>query len=114
MNNILDQISPQELGNELKKSREKKGLTQQDAAEILGVARTTITAIEKGERRVKASELVQLARAYGKTVGDFVRQERPKSMPFEPQFRSAYRSLKENELIADEVVDEFEELCKDY
>jgi Zn-dependent peptidase ImmA (M78 family)/DNA-binding XRE family transcriptional regulator len=114
MNNILDEINPQELGSELKKAREKRGLTQQDASEILGVARTTLTAIEKGERRIKASELIQLAHAYGKTVGDFVRQERPKSMPFEPQFRAAYRSSKENEVIADDVVDEFEELCKDY
>ncbi len=114
MNNILDEMNPQELGSELKKAREKRGLTQQDASEILGVARTTLTAIEKGERRIKASELVQLAHAYGKTVGDFVRQERPVSAPFQPQFRTAYRTLKENEVIADEIVDEFEELCKNY
>lgn len=114
MNNILDEMNPEELGSELKKARETRGLTQQDASEILGVARTTLTAIEKGERRIKASELVQLARAYGKTVGDFVRQERPMSAPFQPQFRTAYRALKENEVIADEVVDAFEELCKDY
>lgn len=114
MGNILDNVNPQELGNELKQAREKKGLTQQDASELLGVARTTITAIEKGERRIKASELVLLAQAYGRNVGDFVRQERPKSMPFAPQFRTAYRSLKKIEAISEDSVDEFEDLCKDY
>lgn len=114
MDNILDHISPHELGAELKIARDKKGLTQQDAADILGVARTTITAIEKGERRIKASELLQLARAYGRSVGDFVRQERPRSMPFVPQFRSVYRPHQEQQAPDERLLDEFETLCKDY
>jgi Zn-dependent peptidase ImmA (M78 family)/DNA-binding XRE family transcriptional regulator len=114
MDTILNQIDPHSIGGELRKAREKKGLTQQDAADILGVARTTITAIEKGERRIKASELVQLARAYGRSVGEFVRQQRPQSAPFDPQFLSAYRNLKDDESIEAAVVDTFETLCKDY
>ncbi len=63
--NILDNIDMRELGKELQRARMKKGLNQADAAEILNVARTTITAIEKGERRIKFEELIKLSAAYG-------------------------------------------------
>ena len=39
------------------KTPEKLTLTQQDVANDLGIARTTVTAIEKGERRVRPDEL---------------------------------------------------------
>lgn len=110
--NILESMSPRELGAELKKARDKRGLTQKEAAEVIDVARTTITAIEKGERRVKASELIKLARAYGYQIGDFVRQERPKSTDFQPQFRAAYRHREE--AIADDCIFELEELARNY
>ena len=48
--NILDTIDMRELGKELQQARIKRGLTQEEAAKIIEVARTTITAIEKGER----------------------------------------------------------------
>ena len=65
-------------------------MTQESAAKVINAARTTMVAIEKGERRLKATELIKLARAYGKSVSDFVR-ERPVVQPFSVQFRKAYR-----------------------
>src|SRR5437763_5987969 len=71
--NILDTIDIRVLGKELQQARTKRGLTQEEAAKSIGVARTTLTAIEKGERRIKAEELILLAQVYGLQVSDFVR-----------------------------------------
>ncbi len=70
--NILDTIDMRELGKGLQQARIKQGMTQEDAAKVIDVARTTITAIEKGERRIKAGELIKLAQAFGRQVSDFV------------------------------------------
>src|SRR5260221_1748720 len=87
--NILDTIDMRELGKELQQARIKRGLTQEDAAKVIDVARTTITALEKGERRIKAGELIKLAQAFGRHVSDLVRPS-PKIEPFQVQFRGPY------------------------
>lgn len=111
--NILDTIDLRELGRELKNAREKRGLKQEDAAKIIDVARTTITAIEKGERRVKPGELIRLARAYGRQVSDFVRS-RPTIEPFQVQFRGpALRSIEDDAAIAP-YIDALEDLARGY
>lgn len=111
--NILDTIDLRRLGKELQQARQKQGMTQADAAKIIGVARTTLTAIEKGERRIKAGELSALAEAYGKSVGDFVRL-RPEIEPFDVQFRSsALRTPKDDDRII-KSVNLLEELCRNY
>ncbi len=111
--NILDTIDMRELGKELQQARLKRGLTQADAARIIDVARTTITAIEKGERRIKAGELIKLAQAYGRQVSDFVRP-RPKFEPFQVQFRSSYLRSEEDAAKIALYVDELEKLCRNY
>ncbi len=110
---VLDQIDPRILGERLQQARKRRGLTQADAAEILDVARTTITAIEKGERRVKAEELLALAGAYGQPVSDFV-ADRPQIEPFEVQFRASIRRSDTDEKKIEEVIGEWEELCRYY
>ena len=111
--NILDTIDMRELGRELQQARTKRGLTQEDAAKIIDVARTTITAIEKGERRIKAEELIKLTRAYGRQVSDFVRSH-PKVEPFRVQFRGPFlRSLEDEAKIAP-YIDMLEELSRNY
>ncbi len=111
--NILDTIDMRELGKELQQARTKRGLTQQDAAKIIEVARTTITAIEKGERRIKAGELIKLARAYGHQVSDFVRP-RPKIEPFQVQFRGPAQRSSEDEAKITPYITELEELSRNY
>jgi Zn-dependent peptidase ImmA (M78 family)/transcriptional regulator with XRE-family HTH domain len=63
---------PRVLGARLQDARRARGLTQEAVAEKLGVARTTVVAIEKGERRVTAHEIRALAELYGRKVSDFV------------------------------------------
>ncbi|MEW6208650.1 MAG: XRE family transcriptional regulator [Acidobacteriota bacterium] len=86
---ILDNIDPVVLGARLQEARRARGVTQQDAADHMEMARTTMVAIEKGERRLTPHELIKLASFYGRSVSDFVgRQSRMEG--FVPQFRAAF------------------------
>ncbi|MFT4038999.1 MAG: XRE family transcriptional regulator [Thermomicrobiales bacterium] len=86
---LLTSIDPAVIGERLAEARRARGLTQQQAADVIGVARTTITAMEKGERRPRATELVKLAQHYGQPVQEFVRAEEATPRPdFIVQFRS--------------------------
>ncbi len=62
-------LSPATLGERLRAARSGINLTQDVAATSLGVARTTLVAIEKGQRPVKPDELLALASLYGMSVG---------------------------------------------
>ncbi|OLP17691.1 transcriptional regulator [Leptolyngbya sp. 'hensonii'] len=112
-NNILDNIDLRKLGELLQQARKKSGLTQADAAKVIDAARTTIVAIEKGERRLKPNELIKLARAYGQAVSDFVRSS-PVTEPFEVQFRAAYQRNEQEEARITPIIERFEELCRNY
>lgn len=110
---ILDVIDLGQLGERLQQARKRQGLTQAAAAQIIGVARTTMTAIEKGDRRIKASELLKLANAYGREVADFVR-DRPIIEPLQVQFRSALSRTAEDETQVVESINLLEKLCLNY
>ena len=111
--NVLDSIDPRRLGDLLQQARKKMGMTQADAARVIDAARTTLVAIEKGERRLKPNELIQLARAYGRSVSDFVRPT-PAIEPFEVQFRAVYQRQEQEELQISPVIEHFEQLCRNY
>lgn len=94
---VLDIIDPIVLGTRLQEARKASGFTQQDVADHMKIARTTLVAIEKGERRLSPRELIQLAAFYNRSVSDFVgRQTVVES--FVPQFRSSWS--KETEIRA--------------
>jgi Zn-dependent peptidase ImmA (M78 family)/DNA-binding XRE family transcriptional regulator len=112
-NNILDNIDLRNLGELLQQARKKCGMTQADAAKVIDAARTTIVAIEKGERRLKPSELIKLARAYGRAISDFVRPS-PIIEPFAVQFRAAYQRSEQEEARIDPIIQRLEELCRNY
>lgn len=61
------------LGERLRVARASAKMTQEAAASEIGIARTTLVAIERGERRARSHELVALARAYGTTVNALLR-----------------------------------------
>ncbi len=111
--NILDTIDLRDLGMELQAARKKRGLTQEAAARLVEFARTTLVAIEKGERRIKAGELIRLARVYGRQVSDFVRP-RPQIESFQVQFRGPSHLTEEDEGKIASYINDFEELCRDY
>ncbi len=71
----LEEVSPAEVGERLRIARESAGISQANAAASIDVARTTLVAIEQGQRRVRMSELQQLARLYGTSVNALLRRE---------------------------------------
>lgn len=83
----LSTLSTQDLGERLRRARRARGWTQEQVATALHYARTTIVAIEKGERRVTSEEFLKLARHYGRSVADFVAPS-PPTQSLVPQFRS--------------------------
>jgi Zn-dependent peptidase ImmA (M78 family)/DNA-binding XRE family transcriptional regulator len=95
-------FDPHILGARLREARKATGMKQQDVATRLGMARTTLVAIEKGERRVTAEELVQLAAAYQRNLNELV--SRPYVVTgFVPQFRSTAQDEAEAEPAAREL-----------
>lgn len=111
--NILENIDLKNLGKSLQQARKKCGMTQADAAKIIDAVRTTIVAIEKGDRRLKPNELIKLARAYGANVSDFVRSN-CMSEPFQVQFRTTYQRNELEEIQINPIVLRLEELCRHY
>ena len=91
MNNNPSASLEQELpaphvGARLRVARETAGLTQADAASSIDIARTTLVAIEKGQRRIRADELQKLARRYRTSVNALLRHESV-SIDLVPRFR---------------------------
>lgn len=73
MTNLLDTTDPVQLGERLRLARARADLTQQEAAEKLKLARTTLIALEKGHRRVRADELKRISDVYGISVNALLR-----------------------------------------
>lgn len=62
-------VEQQVLGKRLKEIREYLGLSQQYVTATTGIARTAISEIERGNRKVDSLELRRFARAYQTSVG---------------------------------------------
>ena len=109
----LTAVDLKAVGQRLQDARKRRGLSQEEAASAIGVARTTMVAIEKGERRIRANELIQLAQAYGQSVNDLLR-DRPQLPAFAPLFRIQRGNWPEDAGVFEESIAEFEALCRDY
>jgi len=108
----LTDRDPLILGQWLREARRERGLTQEDAAEEVGIARTSLVAIEKGERRVRPAELLKLARIYGRKLDELMRPQPPLE-GFAVQFRlPAYVDTESSE--ATSPITEFQRLVQDY
>ena len=83
----LAEYDPKKLGERLRAARAKADLKQEDAAEALKMARTTLVAIEQGRRRVRPEELRQMAELYHTAVNALLR---PSSVTVDlvPRFRA--------------------------
>ena len=60
------------LGRRLRSARAARGLSQQEVAQALGLARTAITQLEAGNRSVSTLELTGLSELYLRRVADFL------------------------------------------
>lgn len=59
------------LGKRLSEARSQAGLTQEDAADHLGIPRTAMVQLEAGRRAVSTLELAELAKLYQTPVANF-------------------------------------------
>ena len=110
---ILEEIDPRVLGARLQDARRSAGLTQQVVADRMEMARTTIVAIEKGERRITPTELIRFAKLYLRHVSDFVGR-RAHAEGFVAQFRSNERQALEQNREYEQVAIELQERSEDY
>jgi Zn-dependent peptidase ImmA (M78 family) len=110
----MDAVSPRIVGQRLTEARKARGITQEAAAEHLGMSRPTFIAIEKGEREAKPDEIVKLAALYGRAVSTIVRTAEPLT-DFQPHFRAAMEKVKpaESEQLQAAIA-EFKSLVEDY
>jgi Zn-dependent peptidase ImmA (M78 family)/DNA-binding XRE family transcriptional regulator len=111
--NPLDAVDPRTLGARLKEVRDARGWTQQQVAERLGFARTTMVAIEKGDRRLKPGELIELAKLYGRQVSDLLQRGAP-AEGFAVQLRGALPPAAPIDADLLPFIEEFQTLCEDY
>jgi len=74
---LLDPAVVPNLAGRLRLARRDQRMTQEEAASALSVARTTIVAIEKGERQVRPEELRAFARIYNRPLDEFLRSSAP-------------------------------------
>lgn len=104
---------PRELGARLREARKAAGFTQEAAATHVGAARTTIVAIEKGDRLPRPDEIIGLASLYRRSVNELLRPGSP-VLPFAVQLRA---TLMNDDAIANAIETptwDFQRLCEDY
>lgn len=81
-------LSAKDLGDLLRQARENAKITQAAAAAALDVARTTLVAMEQGQRRPRVDELQKLAVLYGLSLNELLRQDGIR-VDLRPRFRHA-------------------------
>jgi Zn-dependent peptidase ImmA (M78 family)/DNA-binding XRE family transcriptional regulator len=113
MENILENIDPKILGNRLQESRRARGLNQQEIGDQMNMARTTIVAIEKGERRVNPDELIKFAKIYGRDVSKFLDRV-TMAQDFVTQFRQNWREDFSETPDLERVSFELQQFAEDY
>lgn len=64
----LTSCNPVAVGRALRQARKNAKYTQEEAAAFIGVARTSIVAVENGQRRIRIEELAILAQKYDADV----------------------------------------------
>ena len=62
-------------GEKLRRLRRERALSQQDMTRITGVAQATLSDLEGGKRRARASTLRKLAQALGVEPKDLMKEE---------------------------------------
>jgi Zn-dependent peptidase ImmA (M78 family)/transcriptional regulator with XRE-family HTH domain len=91
---LLDNVGGAEdlrqvVGTRLTAARERTGLSQARAAELLGIDRPRLSGIERGERPLDVSMLVRVAELYGVTASYVVGASVEEISPPELRLRSA-------------------------
>ena len=95
----VNNLTPQEIGRRLKVARVNAEVRQERAAEIVGLSRPSMVAIESGKRGVRIDELQKLSKLYGVSVNALLRRKAV-HVDLYSQFRKSSFGCKEYEKIA--------------
>ena len=68
-------LTPSPWGRRLREARENRRLTQEQAAQAVGISRTALVHIESGKRSLSTLELSELTNLYHRSVADFFAEE---------------------------------------
>jgi len=63
------------IGNKIREIRAQRGIKAQEVAKKLGVLKSTYSAMELGDRKIKAEELPAIAKALGVDIAELYDQE---------------------------------------
>ena len=91
------------LGERLAEARELAGMTQVEVAQAVGLDRTAIVLLEKGERNLRVPELVEIAQVLGRPLSFFV--EPP--VPAVVSRRSAPHTAHDSTRLLDAEIEQF-------
>jgi Zn-dependent peptidase ImmA (M78 family)/DNA-binding XRE family transcriptional regulator len=107
-------IDPRALGRRIVDARKARGKTQEEVAEFLGYSRPTYIAIEKGDRPVKADEIIKLASYFGRKVNELVRPGEPVT-DLQPHLRAVADKMKAGDgAELDAAIGQLQSLAEDY
>jgi Zn-dependent peptidase ImmA (M78 family)/transcriptional regulator with XRE-family HTH domain len=81
------------LGDLLRRARERSGLSQQAAADAIGLNRVMVSYYEGGRRQPSLPIAGALARLYGLDLADLLEQAAPRPEPADVLFRAASTTL---------------------
>ncbi len=98
------------LAKKLRKIREDKGITQQQAADALGIPRTAMTQIENANRNISTLELSNLAELYHCSVGELM-DPKEKEDAFRVLLRSSF-AVQANPTLQ-KTIEEYLVLCRE-
>ena len=62
------------VGENIKRLREKAGMTQEDLAKVLGVTHSAISLIESDKRGINVKKADKIAAALGVTLNDLIKE----------------------------------------
>lgn len=83
------------FGALVRKTRGEAGITQEQLAQRIGLSRTTITNIEKGNQGVALQQLFELATALGRDPRDLIPNIEVRSYDMSPQILGLVESESE-------------------
>lgn len=64
----------EQIGIELQRLRDKKGLSLMDVSKLVGKSKYTLHGYEKGRNSISASMLLELLELYGEDANDFIKR----------------------------------------
>lgn len=92
MNSNSNTSEREKIAERLKEARALAGLSQENAAKILGIQRPAISEIESGKRKVSAEEIIKFSKLYKVSTSWLLLKEEPE-IEMEEQLKVAAREL---------------------